>query len=51
LTAAGNELYGKVKAEADACRAEFLANIDADKLLVATELLETLQAAAESTIC
>jgi MarR family transcriptional regulator for hemolysin len=52
LTTAGNELYGKVKTEADACRAEFLANIDADKLRAATELLETLQAAAgESTLC
>ena len=50
LTTAGNQLYGKVKTEVDAFRAEFLANIDADKLRAATELLETLQAAAESAI-
>ena len=39
----------KVKTEADAFRAELLANIDARKLRIATELLETLQATIEST--
>jgi MarR family transcriptional regulator for hemolysin len=48
LTAAGNRLYEKVKTEADAFRAELLANIDARKLRIATELLETLQATIES---
>lgn len=50
LTTAGNQLYRRVKTEADAFRAEFLANIDANKLRAATELLETLQAAAESAL-
>ncbi len=44
LTAAGNRLYDRVKSEADVFRGELLANIDAGKLRVATELLETLQA-------
>lgn len=48
LTAAGNRLYERVKTEADAFRADLLANIDASKLRVATELLETLQATIES---
>ena len=43
LTQAGNRLYDKVKAEAAALRKELLANIDAKKLLAATELLEGLQ--------
>ncbi|MET3117593.1 MarR family transcriptional regulator for hemolysin [Undibacterium sp. GrIS 1.8] len=47
LTDAGNEIYLKVKAEADAFRAEFLSKIDQEKLIAATELLEALQAAAE----
>jgi len=49
LTAAGNHLYARVKTEAELYRAELLANIDAKKLRVATELLETLQATIEST--
>jgi len=42
LTDAGNHLYAKVKAEADAFREELLAGIDARQLLAATELLEKL---------
>jgi MarR family transcriptional regulator for hemolysin len=48
LTTAGNHLYKKVRTEADAFRAEILAPIDANQLRIATELLETLQAAAEA---
>lgn len=48
LTETGMQLYGKVKTEADAFRAEFLAQIDPQKLLAATEVLETLQASADS---
>ncbi len=43
LTAAGLEIYEKVKAEATALRRELLAHTDPKKLLVATELLEGLQ--------
>jgi MarR family transcriptional regulator for hemolysin len=43
LTAAGNELYDRVRTEAAAFRKELLAHADAKKLLVATELLEGLQ--------
>jgi MarR family transcriptional regulator for hemolysin len=50
LTAAGNQLYTRVKTEADAFRAELLAHIDAKQLRIATELLETLQATIESTM-
>lgn len=49
LTKAGKQLYAKVRAEADAFRAELLADIDPDKLRAATELLEALQTAAESS--
>ena len=48
LTAAGTQLYGKVKAEATVFRNELLADIDPHKLLVATELLEHLQCVTES---
>jgi MarR family transcriptional regulator for hemolysin len=48
LTEAGNELYSKVKAEADAFRSELLANVDVRQLSIATELLEHLQSVAES---
>jgi hypothetical protein len=37
-----------VKTEADAFRGELLGNIDAKKLRIATELLETLQTTIES---
>lgn len=43
LTAAGLEIYEKVKAEAAALRRELLAHTDAKKLQAATELLEGLQ--------
>ncbi|AJP48143.1 hypothetical protein PG1C_06065 [Rugosibacter aromaticivorans] len=48
LTKAGNQLYGKVKAEADAFSKELLATVDKDKLTIAIELLERLQIAVES---
>ena len=43
LTAAGNLLYDRVRAEATAFRRELLATVEPKKLLVATELLEGLQ--------
>jgi MarR family transcriptional regulator, transcriptional regulator for hemolysin len=43
LTAAGMKIYEKVKAEATALRKDLLANTDQKKLLIATELLESLQ--------
>jgi len=43
LTPAVNLLYEKVRAEAAAFRKELLANTDPKKLLVATEVLESLQ--------
>jgi MarR family transcriptional regulator for hemolysin len=43
LTPAGTRLYGQVRDEAGAFRKELLAKMDPKKLLVATELLETLQ--------
>jgi MarR family transcriptional regulator for hemolysin len=48
LTQAGNLLYDKVRAEADAFRKELLANIDPKALLVATELLEGLEGIVHS---
>ena len=48
LTEAGVQMYGKVKAEATRFRNELLADIDPQKLLVATELLEHLQGVTES---
>ena len=43
LTAAGTQLYDRVRTAATAFRRELLANVDAKKLLLATELLEGLQ--------
>jgi MarR family transcriptional regulator for hemolysin len=43
LTPAGNRLYGQVRDEAAAFRKELLATMDPKRLLVATELLESLQ--------
>jgi MarR family transcriptional regulator for hemolysin len=43
LTPAGTEIYEKVKAEAAALRKHLLAQTDQEKLLIATELLESLQ--------
>lgn len=48
LTKAGNQLYSKVKAEADAFSKELLATVDKSKLVMAIELLEQLQFAVES---
>jgi MarR family transcriptional regulator for hemolysin len=48
LTQAGNLLYDKVRAEADAFRKELLANIDPKALLAATELLEGLEGIVHS---
>jgi MarR family transcriptional regulator for hemolysin len=43
LTAAGNLLYERVRAEAAAFRQQLLADMEPKKLLAATELLESLQ--------
>jgi len=48
LTEAGTLLYGKVLAEAAAFRKELLVDLDPNKLLVATELLESLQGAIDT---
>lgn len=48
LTEAGKLLYGKVLAEAAAFRKELLVDFDPKKLLVATELLESLQGAIDT---
>lgn len=48
LTEAGNRLYAKVKAEAEAFRQELLAHIAVDKLRTATELLEQIQGIVEA---
>ncbi|AMO94956.1 marR family protein [Collimonas fungivorans] len=48
LTKAGQQLYGKVKAEADAFRKELLADVDKQQLSAAIKLLEHLQAVAEA---
>lgn len=48
LTKAGQQLYGKVKAEADAFRKELLANVDKQQLSAAIKLLEHLQSVAEA---
>jgi MarR family transcriptional regulator for hemolysin len=48
LTQIGNLLYGKVQAEAATFRQELLANVDPNKLLAATELLESLEGTIEA---
>jgi len=48
LTPAGNALYAKVKAEAEAFRRELLALVPAEELRVATELLENIQRVIEA---
>ena len=48
LTAAGNQLYDRVRTEAAAFRKELLAHVEPKKLLVATELLEGLQGIIDS---
>jgi MarR family transcriptional regulator for hemolysin len=50
LTEAGNLLYAKVKAEADAFRKELLAGIDAGQLRAATELLEKLHGIIDTAV-
>jgi MarR family transcriptional regulator for hemolysin len=50
LTAAGLAIYEKVKAEADALRKQLLANVDSEKLQVATELLEGLRGIIDSAV-
>lgn len=49
LTDNGERVYQKVKAEAGAFRSELLTGVDRDTLLAATELLERLHAASESS--
>ena len=48
LTQTGNLLYDKVRAEAATFRQELLANVDPNKLLAATELLESLEGTIEA---
>jgi MarR family transcriptional regulator for hemolysin len=48
VTKAGAKLYAKVRAEADAMRAELLAKVNPTQLRNATELLEQLLAAMET---
>jgi MarR family transcriptional regulator for hemolysin len=48
LTPAGTKIYEKVRAEAVALRRELLASTDPKQLLIATELLEGLQAMIET---
>jgi MarR family transcriptional regulator, transcriptional regulator for hemolysin len=48
LTQAGNLLYDKVRAEADAFCQELLATMDPQALRIATELLEGLQGIIDS---
>lgn len=48
LTPAGNALYAKVKAEAEAFRRELLAQVPPEELRGATELLEKIQRIVEA---
>lgn len=48
LTPAGAKIYERVKAEAIALREELLADTDPKKLLIATELLESLREVIET---
>ena len=50
MTDAGRGIYQTVMTEAAGYRMEMLANVDAAKLLMVTEFLETLQAMTESTL-
>ena len=47
LTPAGSKIYERVRSEATALRKELLANVDPKRLLIATELLESLQGIIE----
>jgi MarR family transcriptional regulator for hemolysin len=48
LTPAGSKIYDRVKAEAAALRKELLTDTDPKKLLIATELLESLREVIET---
>jgi len=48
LTESGNELYGHVKTKAEAFRKELMADMDAEKLRIATELLERIEQMASA---
>jgi MarR family transcriptional regulator for hemolysin len=48
LTSAGSKIYDRVKAEAAALRKELLTDTDPKKLLIATELLESLREVIET---
>jgi MarR family transcriptional regulator for hemolysin len=48
LTPAGAKIYDRVRAEAVALRKELLADTDPKRLLIATELLESLQGIIET---
>ena len=48
VTEAGNKLYQRVKAEAEALRKELMAGIDPEHLRIATALLEHLERAANA---
>ncbi|CAM4029439.1 MarR family winged helix-turn-helix transcriptional regulator [Roseateles saccharophilus] len=50
LTEAGQAIYAKVKAVADAYRRQVFAGIDKERLLAATEILEALQAQVEASL-
>jgi len=50
LTEEGTQLYARVKTEADAFRKELLRQVDKVKLQMATELLESLQQAIETSL-
>ena len=50
LTEAGLAIYAKVKAVADAYRREVFAGVDKDRLLVAVEVLEEIQAKVEASL-
>lgn len=48
LTPAGEEMYAKVRVEAEALRAEMLGDVSPEQLAQTTELLETLFARGEA---
>lgn len=50
LTEAGQAIYAKVKAVADAYRKEVFAGIDKDRLLAAVEVMEAVQAQVEASL-
>ena len=50
LTEAGQAIYAKVKVVADAYRKEVFAGVDKDRLQVAVEVLEEIQAKVEASL-